>query len=606
MPTGTFREYVETVRASADIAQVVGDVVKLRGSGQSLSGLCPFHPEKTPSFSVSRAKGVYYCFGCAAGGDVFRFVMDYHHVDFTEAVGMIGDRIGIPRPAPSTPQEAAEDRQRRRALEALERAQEFFFGRLFGIEGQGARAYLERRGLSAETARSFGLGYAPPGWDNVLRMLASKSYSADDAIRSGLAVARSGGEGAYDRYRDRITFPIRDTAGRVVSFGGRAVGNDEPKYLNGPETTLYDKGRTLFRLGEVTGQLRRENRAIVVEGYFDAIGLAAAGVPGVVAVCGTAFGPAHARLLRRHVEQVVLFFDSDKAGRQAVHRALGPCLAEGLQVRVATNPDGKDPDDLAREGGQAAVDRCLASAVDLPGFLVGEAKRAYDLGSMDGRVKALDMILGHLVHLNSPLARAEAADRVSEGLVIADDLVRTELRRAARARRREVTVAPERAATRPAEALTAAEKQLLRYLVGPAGADPAGADAVAARVPVQVLTPTARAAFEGWLDARRSGIVPDLRALADVVAEANTTDIHALAFAPGPEPDREGAHRAVDALCRVELETRKRDLQERLQTASDPREQADLASRKLAVQREINALGAAAPTGTDPGSALQG
>ncbi len=601
---GTFRNYVEAVRAGADIAQVVGEVVTLRRAGQSLSGLCPFHHEKTPSFSVNPAKGVYYCFGCGAGGDVFRFVMEYHHVEFAEAVGLIGDRLGIPRPAPAGRQEVEEERQRRRALEALARAAEFFSQRLADPAGEPARAYLERRGLTMATAQQFGLGYAPPGWDGLLRALGPRGVSTEDLLRAGLVVPRTNGEGYYDRFRNRLVFPIRDSAGRVVSFGGRALGDEDPKYLNGPETAIYDKSRTLYRFHDVAAEVRRDGRAIVVEGYFDAISLAAAGVPGVVAVCGTAFGPAHARLVRRLAERVVLLFDGDRAGRQAAHRALGPVLAEGLEVRVAKPPEGLDPDDLARDGGRDAVERCIATAEDLPQFLVGEASRAFDLSSGDGKVKALEAILGQLAQLKSPLARSEAVDRVAERLGIDDDLVRIELRRAARDRQREFKGRV--GSRRRGETFREAESLLLRYLGGSAREAPEVADELLAGIPREALSGATRAAVEGWEDARRSGAVLDLRQLAEVVPTESAPDILALAFASGSEPDLEAARGAAAALKEGFLKVRLKRVQDEIQAAADPADHAALILQKLALAREIQGLEAGPSRSARSGDTTEG
>ncbi len=599
MGPGRFRDYVETVRGAMDIVQVVGEAVSLRKAGRSLVGLCPFHQEKTPSFHVDAAKGVYYCFGCGAGGDAFRFVMNLHNVDFSEAVGMIGDRLGLARPAAhgaTAAQDAKEDRERRRALDALAEAQEYFgrvlAGTVPGTDAAAARAYLARRGFDLDKARAFGIGLSPSGWDGLLRHLVGRGFQVDDAIRAGLAVPRTSGEGAYDRFRYRVTFPIRDAAGRIVSFGGRALGDEDPKYLNGPETQVYDKGRTLFRLHETAREIRDAGRAVIVEGYFDAVGLAAAGVPGVVAVCGTAFGPAHARLLRRYSERVVLLFDGDSAGRRAVHRALGPLLAEGFAVRIGAPPDGKDPDDLAREGGSAAVEACLAGAGDLPQYLVTEAKRDFDLVSLDGRVKALEMVLSHLCHLDSPLARAEAASRVAEGLGIDDELVRDELRRAARDRRRDIDARAARPLAPSQEGrLTAAEKVLIRYLVEAAPNDGEEADRILDEVPLDSLSPAARPVLERWAAARRAGEWPQLPVLAGSLAGPETTDILALVFAPGSPPGRTEARGAVAALRGFHLRDRLRRLQQQIQDARDPGEIERLLVEKAALGREMHAIG---------------
>lgn len=591
MPPGGFRDYVESVRAALDIAQVVGEAVTLRKAGRSLVGLCPFHQERTPSFHVDPAKGLYYCFGCGAGGDAFKFVMNFHQVEFAEAVTMLGDRLGLSRPAPATPAEAQEDRRRRKILEALSAAQEHFAACLAAGEGGGARAYLARRGLSPDHARHFGLGFAPPGWDNLLRRLSARGFQVEDLVRSGLAVPRPGGDGMYDRFRNRLTFPIRDTAGRIVSFGGRSLGEEDPKYLNGPETLVYDKSRTLFRLYDAAPEIRQTGRVVVVEGYFDAVSLGAVGTPGVVAVCGTALSSTHARLLRRYAEQVVLFFDGDDAGHKAAHRALDPLLAEGLPVRVAAPPAGKDPDDLAREGGAPAVESCLGAAEDLPGFLVSEARRLFDLTSLDGRVKAMEMMLGHLVQLDSPLARAEAGARAAQGLGVEDDVFREELRRAARDRRRD---APPRAAmaSRPRR-LSEAEIQLLRFLAEVGPQVPEEAERLIEALPQDALSPLARKLIGLWSEFHGRGEWLTLRRLAELAPGDGAADILSLAFAQAPPPDVAEAWGAVGAVRQSHLEAQTAALQEQItlaEKAGDRTAVDRLTLQKFAIERERRGL----------------
>jgi len=606
MASGAFRDYVETIRATADIAQVVGEVVQLRKAGRSLVGLCPFHHEKTPSFHVDGAKGVFYCFGCGVGGDLFKFVMEYHHVDFAEAARSIGDKLGVPRPAPSRGpgREPAEDNRRRRAIAALEEAGKFFAQRLEAPEAAEARGYLARRGLPVERARTFGLGLAPPGWDNLLRHLGARGFAVEELLAAGLVVPREGSSGVYDRFRGRIIFPIHDTAGRVVSFGGRALGDETPKYLNGPETEVYDKSRILFRLREAGPEIRREGRAVVVEGYFDAVVLAAVGVPGVVAVCGTAFGQAHARLLRRYAPKVVFFFDGDAAGRKAARRSLGPALAEGLEIRVAAPPDGQDPDDLAREGGADAVRARLDAALDLPAFLVGEAKRDFDVASLDGRVKALEMVLEQILLLESPLARAEAATRIAEGLGIDDDLVRDELRRAARERRRELGAKVYSATQQKARRFSAVEATLIRFLALRPPEQLTEADRVAGEIPLDQLGESARNVVERWIEGRSDGETLDLRRLAELAAGEAATDILSLAFSNEKEPDVEAAEGALAALRGAQLASEMRTVQEEIDRGAPPEELARLLQRKIALARELQkgAAGAASARRSPPRS----
>lgn len=591
MATG-FRESVDAVRRAADIADVVGETVALRRAGRSLTGLCPFHHEKTPSFHVDPAKQLYYCFGCGAGGDVFKFVMEIHGVEFSDAVGLLADRYGIPRPSQRDGADAADDRRRRRMLAALEAAQSFFVETLAGPQGTEARAYVAKRGLEPAAVGGFGIGLAPSAWDGLHRNLVGKGFDTRDLVDAGLAVPRRAGDGVYDRFRHRLTFPIRDSAGRVVSFGGRALGDDDPKYLNGPETAIFDKARTLFRLSDAAREIRSAGRAVVVEGYFDAISLATVGVPGVVAVCGTALSDGHARILRRWTESVTLLFDGDQAGRRAAHRALEPLLSAGLMVRIATPPDGKDPDDLAREGGLDAVSAVIDAAKDITDFMIEESRRRFDVRTTDGRVKALELALAQIAHFESPVARSEASRRLADGFGIDDDLVREEVRRAARAR--ETSLRPGAAEPRRTQgaALGSAERTLVRFLGGTV--DP-GAEALTrllTHIPEGGLSALGASMIERWSAAYQRGSRWTFRELTDAMAEPARTTLLEMAFSGEPEPTLEDAWAAISAMKQGSLRVRLAELQKRIESARDPEMIEKLMVEKLDVAKAVQALAA--------------
>ncbi len=603
----TYRDWVEAVRQAADIAEIVGETVALRRAGRSLVGLCPFHQEKTPSFHVDPGKQLFYCHGCHTGGDVFRYVQLLHQVDFNEAVGLLADRYGIPRPARAAGRnEAREAGRRRRALAALAEAREFFRARLEGAGGEAARRYLASRGYGPEERERFDLGFAPDSWDALLRHLSGKGFGLDDIVFAGLAVPRASGEGAYDRFRGRVTFPIRDPAGRVVSFGGRALGDATPKYLNGPETRVYDKGRVLYRVHEEGKALRESRRAVLVEGYFDALGLARAGVGGAVAVCGTAFGEGHGRLLARFCETVVLVFDGDSAGRRAVHRALPALLARGLGVRIVLLPEGKDPDDLARERGAAGVAEALDGAMDLVDFLVLEARRAFDLSSLEGRTRAVEMVLRHLAALASPIARDDAALRVAAGLGIDDRLVVDELRRAARARARTARAEIPGRNIAPARAFSPAEGVLLRWLAGAGRSRPALALELLAGLPREALGEASRRLVSAWEEAARRGDAWDAARFADAAEGPLREPFLALLFGPAPEPGEAEARGAVLALRERALRARMRELQEEIERAGDGAERTRLLAEKVALARELHGLGTARGEGPGPREPVPG
>ena len=335
------------LRSAADIVEVIGEHTRLRKGGRSWKGLCPFHQERTPSFTVDREKGLYHCFGCGAGGDVIHFVRQMDRLDFPEAVESLADRFGV-----SIPRRAKGPREdrRERLLDAVAAAQRFYAAEL-ARPGNPGEEYLKQRGVPEEVSRRLGMGYAPDSWDALARSL-SPAFPEELLIEAGLLQPRPEGRGAYDRFRNRLLFVLRDDRGRPVGFGGRALAPDqEPKYLNSPETPLFQKKRLLYGLSEARDAIRRRNRAVLVEGYFDHLGMLGAGIEETVASMGTSLTPEHAEKLRRLCEGVVVGYDGDAAGRAAARAALGLLLAQSLRVSVVRMPDDIDPYDLLREEG---------------------------------------------------------------------------------------------------------------------------------------------------------------------------------------------------------------------------------------------------------------
>jgi len=353
MAKGGFDPTVEKVRDGTDIVELIGAQVALKKAGSRFSGLCPFHQEKTPSFYVNPEMQAYHCFGCGEGGDAFSFVMKQENMSFPEALRFLAERAGIelPRFRPETT-----DRLER-IREALKLARAWFQEQLAGPAGAVGREYLDRRGIGREMRRLYGLGLCPDAWDGLTRH-ARPLTSERTLIEAGLAVEAESGR-VYDRFRNRLIIPIETPAGAPLGFGGRALGEQEPKYLNSPETPVYRKGAVLFGAGQAREGVRRTGRVVVVEGYFDVIALAQAGIGGVVGTCGTAMTPDQARLLRRLSDRVVLLFDGDSAGIRACQKALGVLVGEAREVCVCTPPAGKDPDLWVREEGREAVEAAL-------------------------------------------------------------------------------------------------------------------------------------------------------------------------------------------------------------------------------------------------------
>jgi DNA primase len=420
-------DWIERVRAASDIVEVVGQTVALKRTGRNLTGLCPFHKEKTASFSVNPERQFYHCFGCKAGGDVFRFVQETEKVGFLEAVEILSRRAGIP--VPERRGDAGARGARTRLTDALEAAAQAYEQWLGDPQrGSAARAYLERRGITRETQRAFRLGLAPEGWENLVQRLRGKV--PDEAlIEAGLAAARAprgpGGEGApgvpgagrgglYDRFRNRLMVPLVASGGTVVGFGARALADaEQPKYLNSPETPVYHKGAFLFALDVARRRADPDGEMIVVEGYFDAIALHQAGLGNTVATSGTALTADQARLLKRVVPRIVLTYDGDAAGQEAMMRSLGVLMGEGLDVAVVDLPAGEDPDTLLRQGGLEAWSAVRARAADPVEFIQRHVLRGHP-GGRDPRERALQAVVDLGVRVTDPIRRQALTERASQ------------------------------------------------------------------------------------------------------------------------------------------------------------------------------------------------
>jgi len=360
------RPVLERVREAADIVAVVSEHLTLKKSGRNHVGLCPFHGEKTPSFSVSREKGTYYCFGCKRGGDVIDFVMELERLSFADAVEHLADRFGVPLP-PASPQAGRRKSEEDQLVAVLE-ASQAEFARHLGEDRP--RAFLERRGVTLEQAATFGLGYAPAEWRGLLDRL-RPHFPERMLLDSGMAVAGEGGR-MWDRFRDRVTIPIRNPRGRLIAFGGRTLGDDPAKYLNSPETSLFSKSRVLFALDRAMRVFAQADRAIVVEGYFDCLALHLAGFGETVATLGTSLSEHHAKELARRVPQVIVCFDGDAAGRHAAAAAVRTLLGAAIEIKVLLLPEGQDPDDAVRREGAEGFQRRLGDALTATDFLLTE------------------------------------------------------------------------------------------------------------------------------------------------------------------------------------------------------------------------------------------
>jgi DNA primase len=435
--------FAEKVKQQADIVRVIGEYVRLRKAGKDFSGLCPFHQEKTPSFTVSPLKQIYYCFGCHEGGDVFKFVMAMEKSEFPEAVRTVAEKCGIPIPRPRerSPEERKENQQRAEIVEMHKIAAEFFARQLQqSDEGRVARGYLEDRGLDAEAMKRFGIGYAPSTGGALRRHMEEatrgKKLNPKFLEASGLFSADQSGR-LYDRFRRRVMFPIANEAGKVIAFGGRALGDEMPKYMNSPETPIYSKSNVLYHLDRAKEGLRLADFAILVEGYMDAIAVARAGFGNVVASCGTALAESQVKLLGRFTRKIVVNYDPDTAGQAATERSLTLLLEKEFDVRVLALPGGADPDKFLREQGKDAYRKLLSQAPAYLDYLIGRARRM-DRTTGEGKLAAVNFLMPYVQRMPNRLLRSEWATRIASELRVDEPVLREQLRKAAAERRSEV------------------------------------------------------------------------------------------------------------------------------------------------------------------------
>lgn len=412
-------EIKSRIRDRVDITDVVGQHVSLRRAGQNLMGLCPFHQDKSPSFSVSPSKQMFYCFGCKAGGDVFAFLTRMTGATFPEVLRELGDKVGIS--IEESPAERGQRGQAHRIEEMNQAAMLWFQSNLRDPQiGATAREYLVGRGIQQPTVEAFRIGVSSSDWDGLCKFLIRKGCSASDGVSAGLITARPNGDGYYDKFRGRLMFTITDLRKRVVGFGGRVLGDCMPKYLNSPDTPLFKKGQTLFAFDQAREAIVRTKTVIVVEGYFDAIALHQAGLTHTVATLGTALTAEHVQVLRRFAERVVLLFDPDAAGVRAALRGLDLFVNSGLSVKVVTLPAGEDPDTFVRKTGADGFAQLEAVAPSLLDYALNHTINQADPGSLESRIRSVDEVLRILQKSEHPIERQERMRVVAERLRISE------------------------------------------------------------------------------------------------------------------------------------------------------------------------------------------
>lgn len=415
-------DFVEKIKSSIDIVELVKDYVPLKQSGRNFKAVCPFHAEKTPSFMVSREKQIFHCFGCGLGGDSVTFLMKHENLTFVEAIKFLAGRLGIDIPV--------EDRRgpdhTARLYEIMEMAAKFYEQYLFTPQGKAALAYLMiKRGLSMPEIKKFRLGLAPFSWDSLYKFLGAKGVSVQDMERAGLIIKKVSG-GYYDRFRERLIFPIMNEGGKVVALGGRILNQGEPKYLNSPETPIYHKGLLLYGLNLAKARIAKEKKVIVVEGYMDLISLFQFGFDFTVATLGTALTPMQLKILKKFSPEIILAYDADKGGEEAVSRGMEEALRMGLGVRVLDLPQDNDPEDYLRRQGREALARLLKEAPDFFTFRLKMLERDLNPREVSDRLKIIRVMLLLLKCLPSQLDRTVYLKRLAEKYSIPEETLRIE------------------------------------------------------------------------------------------------------------------------------------------------------------------------------------
>lgn len=416
-------EVIAEVRSRADIVEVISEYLPLKKAGRNYSALCPFHPEKTPSFMVSSAKQVFHCFGCDKGGDIFGFVMKSENLSFPQAVKVLAKKFGVPIPqrrvSPSVKREIDRKEQLFRVNQL---AMAYYRDLLFHRNGTEAREYLRKRGIGKAVIEEQQLGYAPHSWNELVNHLLSKKVPLNLAQELGLIIPKKTG-GWYDHFRRRIIFPIFDLTGNVLGFGGRALGENSPKYLNSPESALYHKGQSLYGVHVAKGFIREKGLALIVEGYLDLLTLHQFGFKHIVATLGTAMTESHIRLLKRFSKQFITIFDSDKSGAAATIRALPLFLDEDISCQVVRLPGKHDPDSFLQGGHRDEFQEMLSQAIPIFDFFIDEVLSGSDLASADGKARAIDEILPMVERIRNRIVRESYVKKLGERLVLKEEMI---------------------------------------------------------------------------------------------------------------------------------------------------------------------------------------
>ena len=573
-------ELKDEIRDRIDIVALIGETVKLKKSGSTFSGLCPFHKEQTASFSVVPAKRIYHCFGCKEGGDCFSFVMKIQNISFSNALEKLAVQAGIDISRYERKSEAGFSYQR--LYDANAAALQFFCDQL--KHATIAQEYLKKRGLSGATAKNFSLGYAPDTWSGCADRLREQGFSEQELVNVGLARRRDTGGGVYDYFRNRVIFPIHDDKGHVVAFGGRTLGEDRAKYLNSPETDIYSKGRTLYNLHRVPST--PNGTLVIVEGYMDVVGLAQGGVTNAIAVLGTALTEPHIRKISRVAKTLYLGYDPDEAGVRAAVRSLALLESEGMTVKVLSLPDGLDPDELVLERGKAAWEQALTDAAEVEDYLFDVTVKPFDLKSLPQRREAVRQLQAVYPFLPSVTSRDRFLQRVISRMQLSEDVVRTSF--VTEGRRQLLSddrLAPR---TKPRELTAAAktERHLLAYMLADGGVYERNREHIRLE---DLEDPLVKRALE-VLAGLPSKTGPLNETLLSHVEDSSFQSFIAEVLS-GAEPAEDNLQRSVTdclgTLRKQRLQQKVRSLKERVKTCQDASERKALLQEQSQVLEEL-------------------
>lgn len=548
-------DFVEQLKSSVRIETVIGEYVRLRRSGPSrYMGLCPFHNEKSPSFTVHVVHQFYKCFSCGVSGDVIKFVMEKEGLSFYEALKSLAERYGIPMPKRS---QYADDESRLRGalLEMHEIAQDAFRANLNGPAGETARQYLDRRGVAPATIEQFGLGYSDRGGRALQHLLDRRDFSAAQTEQSGLVGKRTDGS-FYDRFRNRLMFPIHNEAGKIIAFGGRALAaDDEPKYLNSPETPIYKKSSVLYNLHRAKEAIRKEDRVILVEGYMDAIGVSAAGFAPVVASCGTSLTAQQVQAIKRYSQRIIVNFDPDAPGANAAERSINLLLEEGMHARIMELDGNLDPDEYCKQRGSSAYQGRLESAQGYFYWLADRARKKHDVHTGEGLVAVLQFLLPAVQRISDPLERSAVAGDLASYIGVPPGMVLDSFRRSA-GNRQEKPLEPPKIVLRPDE------RMLLNAVLSDAGTR---AEIVAALRPLDAVSRFAsRRIFQAVFALQDSGERVGFDNLHARLEEADQNLLAEAVLNQGEAIPRDAVAAALESVRHSEGQRRREQLKARI------------------------------------------